>query len=60
MSPAVQEIKVGLDSLVIDKPFVIEGFSVKGRVLTGTNGQPVANAEVTLKADKVEFLIIDS
>ena len=53
VSPAQIDFKVELDSVLLSQPFVVEGFSVKGKVLTGVNGQPLAAAAVTLNGAKV-------
>ncbi len=44
----MKEITVGLDSYRLEDPFKVKGFSVKGRVLTGPGGAPIAEAKVIL------------
>jgi len=54
VAPATSDIEVGLDSYRLTEPFVVQGFSVKGRVLAGGGGDgnngamPIANAKVVL------------
>jgi len=59
VSPASKTVEVGLDSVVVAEPVFVEGFSVKGRVLTGVKGLPVVNAAVTLKSNKVHTTTTD-
>ena len=42
----MKEITVGLDSYRLQDPFKVQGFSVKGRVLTSPDGAPIAGAKV--------------
>eukprot|EP00088_Acartia_fossae_P034516 TRINITY_DN3542_c0_g1_i4.p1 TRINITY_DN3542_c0_g1~~TRINITY_DN3542_c0_g1_i4.p1 ORF type:complete len:1220 (+),score=313.21 TRINITY_DN3542_c0_g1_i4:29-3661(+) len=52
VAPGQKEIEVGLDSFRLQQPFKVQGFSVKGRVLTGKDGTPVDNAQVTIHGEK--------
>ena len=46
VSPSNLDVSVGLDSVRIAKPFTVEGFSVRGEVLTGDQG--IEGAKVSL------------
>ena len=53
VSPGLKEVTVGLDSYRLQEPFKVQGFSVKGRVLTSAaNGAPMADAQVTIEGTK--------
>jgi hypothetical protein len=52
VTPGEVEINVDLDSYKLTEPFLVKGFSVKGKVLTSSQGKPMGNAEVTLTGAK--------
>lgn len=53
VQPAEHAFKILHDSVVLQQDFKVTGFTVSGRVLTSTNGSPLAGAKVFLSGQEV-------
>ena len=59
VSPKQVEITVDLESVKLKDPFIVEGFSVKGKVLSGPQGNKLANTVVTVSGLKTHTTTTD-
>jgi hypothetical protein len=52
VAPSMKEVDISLGSYRLEQPFTVQGFSVKGRVLTAPNGAPISGAKVSIDGAK--------
>jgi len=61
VAPAMKEVTVGLDSFSLADPFKVQGFSVKGKVVVSPDGDPIADAKVTVSGgEKAHKAVTDA
>merc|ERR1719348_634677 len=54
----MMDITVTSNSLHLQSPFIVSGFSVEGSVLASAGGQPLSGAQVTLAAGDKTFTVM--